>query len=37
MDETTPGSAMQKALILRSEILMDCAKLIKNETEKTGP
>jgi hypothetical protein len=29
MDETSPGSVMQKAFILRSEIMFDCAKMIK--------
>jgi hypothetical protein len=36
MDETSPGSAMQKALILRSEIMFDCAKTIKEWCEKDG-
>ena len=29
MDMTQPGSVMQKACILRSQIIMDCAKMIK--------
>lgn len=29
MDNTDPGSVMQKAMILRSEIMMDCARMIR--------
>jgi hypothetical protein len=28
LDSTQPGSAMQRALIQRSQIMMDCAKMI---------
>jgi hypothetical protein len=34
MDKTIPGSSMQKTSILRSEIMMDCAAMIKEWIEK---